>query len=147
MELLKSKLNRKNGLLPKIRHLVSKNLLRTIYFATFDSHLWYGCQIWGQKHSQEFKSIANIQNKGLQILNFKEPLEQSNPLYKNSKILKLIDIIKLNKILSVYDQINNNLLKAFENYFQLKRQQHNHFTLGKTLNVHRLIHLPMAPIR
>ena len=103
--------------------------------------------MWGQKHSQEFKSIATIQNKGLQILNFKEPLEQSNPLYKNSKILKLIDIIKLNKILSVYDQINNNLLKAFENYFQLKRQQHNHFTLGKTLNVHRLIHLPMAPIR
>ena len=38
MELLKSKLNRKNGLLAKIRHLVSKNLLRAIYFATFESH-------------------------------------------------------------------------------------------------------------
>ena len=47
--------------------------------------------MWGQKHSQEFKSIATIQNKGLQILNFKEPLEQSSPLYRNSKILKLID--------------------------------------------------------
>ena len=115
MELLKSKLNRKNGLLAKIRHLVSKNLLRAIYFATFESHFWYGCLMWGQKHSQEFKSIATIQNKGLQILNFKEPLEQSSTLYKNSKISKLIDIIKLNNILFVYDQINNNLPKTFEN--------------------------------
>ena len=56
-------------------------------------------------------------------------------------------MIKLNSILSVYDQINNNLPKAFENYFQLKRQQYNHFTLGKTLDVQRLIHLSMAPIR
>ena len=89
----------------------------------------------GQKDSQEFKSITTVQNKGLRILNFKGPLEHSSPLYKNSKILKLIDLIKPNNILFVYDQINNNLPNAFENYFQLKRQQHNHFTRGNTLNV------------
>ena len=49
MQLLKNKLNRANGLLAKIRLFVSKNLLRTIYFVIFDSHLQYGCQIWGQK--------------------------------------------------------------------------------------------------
>ena len=69
MELPKTKLNRANSLLPKIRHLVSKNLLRTIYFAIFDLHLRYGCQILGQKDSQELKSIPTVQNKGLQILN------------------------------------------------------------------------------
>ena len=67
MELLKTKLNRANGLLAKIRHLVSKKLLRTIYFPIFDSHLRYGCQIWGQKDSQEFRSITTRQNKGLRI--------------------------------------------------------------------------------
>ena len=79
--------------------------------------------------------MTTVQNKGLRILNFKGPLEHSSPLYKNSKILKLIDLIKPNNILFVYDQINNNLPNAFENYFQLKRQQHNHFTRGNTLNV------------
>ena len=133
--LLKTNLNRANGLLAKIRHLVSKSLLRTIYFAIFDSHLRYGCQIWGQKDSQEFKSITTVQNKGHWILNFKGPLEHSRLLYKSSKMLKLIDLIKLNNILFVYDQINNNLPNTFENYFQLKRQQHNHFTRGKILNV------------
>ena len=56
------------------------------------------------------------------MLNFEGPLEHSNPLYRSSKILKLIDLIKLNNILFVYDQINNDLPNTFENYFQLKRQ-------------------------
>ena len=136
MELLKTKLNTANGLLAKIRHLVSKNLLRTIYFAIFGLYLWYGCQIEDKKKdSREFKSITTIQNRGLWILNFKGPLEHSSPLYKSSKILKLIDLIKLTNILFVYDQINNNLPNTFENYFQLKGQQHNHFTRGKILNL------------
>ena len=79
--------------------------------------------------------MTTVQNKGLRILNFKGPLEHSSPLYKNSKILKLIDLIKLNNILFTYGQINSNLPNALENYFQLKRQQHNHFRRGKLLNV------------
>ena len=135
MELLKTKLNRANGIIVRIRHFLNKNLLRAIYLAIFDSYLRYGCQIWGQKDSQEFKNITVIQNKGLQMLNFKGQLEHSIPLYKNSKILKLMDLIKLSNTLFVFDQINNNLPNTFENYFQLKRQQHKHFTRGKILNV------------
>ena len=89
----------------------------------------------GKKILQEFKNITNMQNKGLWILNSKGALEHSSPLYKNSKITKLIYIIKLNNILFAFDKINNNLPNAFENYFQLKRQQHNHLTREKTLNV------------
>ena len=135
MQLLKTKLNRENVLLAKIRHFVSKNLLWTIYFAIFDSYLRNGCQIWRQKDSQEFKNKTIMQNKRLRILNFKGPLEHSSPFHKNSKILKLIEIKKLNNILFVFNQINSNQPNAFENYFQLKRQRHNHFTRGKVLNV------------
>ena len=35
---LRQKLNRTNGLLVKLRHQVSSSLLKTIYFALFDSH-------------------------------------------------------------------------------------------------------------
>ena len=96
---------------------------------------------FGQKDSQECKGITNVPNKGLEILKFEGPLEHSSPFYKSSQILKIIDLIKLN-IFFVYDQINNNLPNAFENCFQLKRQQHNHFTRGKILNVPQVkIHL------
>ena len=45
---LKKKLNRRTGLLAKIRHFTPKHLLKTLYFSLFNSNLIYGCQIWGQ---------------------------------------------------------------------------------------------------
>ena len=65
--------------------------------------------------AERTKNITTIQNKGLRILNFKGPFEHCSPLYKNSKILKLIDITKLNNIVIVYDQLKNNLPTDFEN--------------------------------
>ena len=47
MKTLKTKLNRANGLVAKIRYSTSREILRTIYHALFDSHLRYGCQVWG----------------------------------------------------------------------------------------------------
>ena len=52
LENLKLKLNRANCLLSKIRYFVKFPLLRTIYYAIFDTHLKYGCQIWGQNQSK-----------------------------------------------------------------------------------------------
>ena len=61
MDTLKLKLNQANGLLAKLRYYVNPILLRTmyIYYAIFESHLWYGCQLWGQ-----------TKNKALRIINF-----------------------------------------------------------------------------
>ena len=43
------KIHRGIGILSKIRYYVPKWLLRTIYFSLFNSHLIYGCEIWGKK--------------------------------------------------------------------------------------------------
>ena len=37
------------GLLAKIRHSISKFVLKTLYYGLFNLHLIYACQIWGQK--------------------------------------------------------------------------------------------------
>ena len=42
------KLCRANGMLSKIRHYVSLNMCRMVYFGIFHSLLTYSCQIWGQ---------------------------------------------------------------------------------------------------
>ena len=43
---LSIKLNRANALIFKIREYVSPKILRSIYFAIFDSHLSYCCLVW-----------------------------------------------------------------------------------------------------
>ena len=44
------KLNRAIGLLSKVKHFTPQNLLKTLYYSLFHSHLIYGCQVWGQYH-------------------------------------------------------------------------------------------------
>ena len=44
-------LNRANCLLSKTRYYAKFPLLQTIYCALFNSHLSYGCQIWGQRRN------------------------------------------------------------------------------------------------
>ena len=48
---LEKKLSRSIGLLSKIRHYVPKFLLKTIYYSIFNSHLIYGCEVWGQNQN------------------------------------------------------------------------------------------------
>ena len=60
------------------------------------------------------KNIEKIQNKALRIINFKNPWEPSEQIYKKSKMFKLKDIITISNFKFVYDQKNNILSRAFE---------------------------------
>ena len=45
---LSVKLSRPNALLFKLRNSVNSSILRTIYFAIFESHLNYYCLVWSR---------------------------------------------------------------------------------------------------
>ena len=45
MNTLKQKLNRANGILAKLRYYVTAEVLKTIYYAFFDSHMKHACHI------------------------------------------------------------------------------------------------------
>ena len=128
LENLKLKLNRANCLLSKIKYFAKFPLLRTIYYALFDTHLRYGCQIWGQNQSKIVEVIKRTQNKALRILNFKGPQESVDYLYKESKIDKLKNIIIKDNCRLVYDQLKNNLPETCINFSTLNAQLHKHNT-------------------
>ena len=67
MNTLKQKLNRANGILAKLRYYVTADVLKTIYYAFFDSHMKYACHIWGQVQSKTFDMIQRAQNKALSL--------------------------------------------------------------------------------
>ena len=121
-------------MLAKIRHYVTKDTLRSIYFGIFSSILTYGCQIWGQIKSNHFLRLERIQNKAIKILNFANFRESVTPLYKKSKILKLTDNIKLNNFLFVFDDVNDKLPPALENTFQLTANSHGYSTRSTVLH-------------
>ena len=61
------KLNRANALVFKMRKYVSPKILRSIYFAIFDSYLSYCCLVWDQNFST-IQQIVILQKRLLELL-------------------------------------------------------------------------------
>ena len=127
---LRTKLGRSIGLLSKLRHFVSANLLRTVYFAIFDSYLCYGCQVWGQNKNASTKEIASIQDKALRIISFKDCSPATGPLYHKKKNIKFFDLISFYNCLLIAENLNKNLPLPFSGYFTYMVDVHNHNTSG-----------------
>ena len=140
-DLLASKLSRAIGMLSKIRHYVNKNTLRSIYYGIFSSILTYGCQIWEQIENKNINRILKLQDQAIRVINFAHFNDSRNPLYNNSKILKLSDNIKLLNFMFVHDSVNGTLPTILNNNFTLFQNLHNHDTRGAELNI---IKLPKA---
>ena len=85
---LSIKLNRANALLFKMRKYVSLKILRSIYFAIFDSYLFYCCLAWAQNCSTTQRIII-LQKKTIRIINFQPRNFHTNPLFKlHFKVLR-----------------------------------------------------------
>ena len=67
---LLKKLRRSVAILSKVRHYTPKWLTRTIYYSLFNSHMIYGCQIWGQHKTNLAKRVVKLQEKAIKIINF-----------------------------------------------------------------------------
>ena len=76
---LSIKLNRANALLFKMRKYASLKILRSIYFAIFDSYLSYSCLVWAQKDST-IQQIIISQKRLLELLIFNQEISIAVPI-------------------------------------------------------------------
>ena len=82
--------------------------LRNIYCTIFDSHLTYSCIVWAQNINKVNRLIL-LQKKALRIMNLKDQLFHSSPLFSENNILKFIDKITLENMLFVNKSINKSI--------------------------------------
>ena len=133
------KLNRANSFLYTIRNFVNRHILRTIYFAIFDTHLNYANLIWGQ-NLNAVSRIVILQKKALIIMNFQSRDSHSSPLFKSNDILKFEDKILIENILFINKSVNNLHSPIFKNWFTLALMftniKQSHLLLIKYLNRH-----------
>ena len=84
-------------MLSKLRHYIPHNVLRSVYFAIFASVINYGSIVWGQHSTNNIKRLENIQNKAVRTINFADVNAPTNILYRNNRILKFKDHVKVQK--------------------------------------------------
>ena len=99
-----------------------------IYHGIFSSILLYGSQIWGQSNNYTINKLQILQNKALRVINFKHAQSSVTPLYKECKILKLADNIKLQNFLFAYDNLKNNLPSSLKDSLSSVDSIHLHET-------------------
>ena len=121
------KLNRANALLLKIRNYFKMKTFRNIYFTIFDSHLTYSCIVWAQNINTVNRLII-LQKKALHIMNFKDQLFHSSPLFSENNILKFTDKITLENILFVNKSINRQVPPIFYDWFTFSGDLHRYET-------------------
>ena len=121
---LSTKLSRANGILSKLRHNAPLETCLQVYYATFHSHLIYGCNIWGLTSEENLYKIEVLQKKCLRIITFSDFNSHTNPLFMNLKLLKVKDLIKLHQLKLVFEFYEQVIPTDLQNLFTFSRDMH-----------------------
>ena len=119
---------KKNSLnVEKTELVIFKSARKVLSCAIFDSHLTYSCIVWAQNINTVNRLII-LQKKALRIMNFKDQLFHSSPLFSENNILKFIDKITLENILFVNKSINRQVSSIFYDWFTFSGDLHRYET-------------------
>ena len=109
---ISTKLIKANAMLSKLRHFVNKDILLSVYYGIFHSHLVYLCLVWGQAKFSLNRTTL-LQKRAIRILH--SFAYHTSPLLYRSKVLKFVHIVSLENCIVVNKYFND---EAFP-YFQI----------------------------
>ena len=92
------KLARANGILSKIRHYVSREILLSVYISLFHSHLSYSVNSWAVNINR-CKRIQNLQKRAVRLITFSDFDAHSLPLLTQLRISSFNDFVKYSNII------------------------------------------------
>ena len=122
---LAKKLSRAVGMLYKIRHYCIPNVLRSLYFSIFNSHLSYGIPVWGNAKQIFLNKLIALQKKAIRAISFADFHEHTSPIFKDLNILKLKDMFELQVSNLMWDFDHGTLPPSLSRYFKRCNSMHN----------------------
>ena len=102
-----SKISRSNYIINKVKNILPKSSLRTLYSSLIQSYINYGIIIWGCSYHTE--KVNKKQKKAMRIINNKGYTYHTEPLYRTCEILNVHANYKYYVLTFMY-QLKNNLL-------------------------------------
>ena len=125
-----NKLAKAYRILSKVRHYVSKVVLRKLYYSFVYPYLKYGVIAWGNSRKTLLQNVQVARNQILRIINFKclKDHVKISTLYKDMKILQVKDIFEIEVAKFMHSFHHGNLPCIFDSYNKSVATQHNHNT-------------------
>lgn len=124
---IKNKLCKVTAIMNKLKHILPRATLLTLYNTTFLPYLNYGILIWGSF----YEALTKIQKRVVRIITQAKYNAHTDPIFKQLRILKLQDLCTLHELKFCHRLENNMLPDYFQNGLFIKHSQiHDHATRG-----------------
>ncbi len=132
------KISSANYVINKVKNILPHSSLRNLYLSLIHSQINYGLLIWGG--SKALGQVFKLQKKSIRIIHSKPYNSHTEPLFKQSEILKIHHQYILNVSMFMYQLKHDNLPKSFDilEYFRNRDQPHTrqielaHYTRART---------------
>ena len=143
-----SRIANSNYMINKVKHVLPKSTLFTLYSALVHSHINYGLLIWGS--SPLITKIMKMQKRCIRIINAKSYNYHTEPLFKTCKILKIEDQYKYNVLSFMFLLKNNGLPESFKFlrnlYFNQQGRRNTRQYNYATLTGFRTVYTSLLPL-
>ena len=119
IEYVSTKISKACGILSKLRHFLSSQVLIEVYHALIHSYLRYGILVWGNASDTTLKPLETLINRSLRIMTF-APFGRIDmkPIFKDLKILDVKNTLFLETSKYMFKVKNNLLPVQIAKYFE-----------------------------
>jgi len=118
---VKNNLQKTCGIFFMVRYLLPTSTLITLYNALFMSFLQYGIVAWGQTFDSYIEPLFKLQKRAVRAISHQPFLAHSLPIFKDLKLLRIVDIFKLKLLFFFTNQLiwsHQSVSKTFSFWIQ-----------------------------
>jgi hypothetical protein len=111
--------------LKQVKHFLPKQCMKTLYYSLIHSHLSYGILVWGNATQSALHQTTLLQKRAIRLINNAKYNSHTDPLFRGSHILKLVDIVEYQAALFAFDLNTKKLPISFNDIFTFNRDLPN----------------------
>ena len=116
------------GILSKLKHILPRSILRSLYQTLVLPHLTYCCIIWSGSSKYLSNKLIIMQKRAIRHITFSHPRDYTNALFKSMNLLKLIDLFNLHVASFVHRSLHDMLPNSLNAFFTYNSSIHSHNT-------------------
>ena len=99
------------------------SVLLTLYYAHVHPHLSYCLALFGSAYPTHLQSLFIIQKQIVTLVRKQSALSHTNELFKQTKILKLFDMVNVEIAIFMYKNINSGMFQTLVHNYNTRFRQ------------------------
>ena len=119
---INSKISRALFVIKQVKFSLPVESLHTLYYALLHPHLLYGILSWGNAKSNILHKTEILHKRALRTIHKKQYNSHTDPLFKQSGILKISDLYQLEVLLFMHDYSHQKLPASFTGLYSTNRE-------------------------